>query len=119
MGTMPATHFGSHEVCIICLSEDGLISSRNAHLGCKCKVPVHSECWWKYIQSKKGSMECPICHVITLGNPILSASITGMPKNVMIRPSISSDEQNNTTGKCICGCLATWIATAIVAAILG
>jgi hypothetical protein len=113
---MPATRYGSHEVCIICLSEDGCISPKNARLACKCKVPVHTECWTKYLDSKNGVMECPICHVITLGNPIVS---TGMAKNVMIHPqNTDSTESHSTAGKCICGCLTTWIATAIVVGIL-
>ena len=55
------------ENCIICLEPTH--AQKPADLICQCKVVVHSKCWKTYLQ-QKGQAECPICHQVTLKNPL-------------------------------------------------
>jgi hypothetical protein len=107
------------EKCLICLDDAGDISKKHSHLACRCNVSVHTHCWMQYVKTKNGTLECPLCHVITLINPILPASITGMPKDVYV-PSEQVDEhtqRDRCVGKYICFCILSWASTITVGAL--
>ncbi len=111
--------------CIICLGDSGTISSNHTHLGCKCNVPVHTNCWMQYVKTKRGTLECPMCHVITLANPIIGASITGLDKELQQHIYSHSDflreekERERCIGRCLGGCLVTWVLTIGLGAVFG
>jgi hypothetical protein len=111
-----------NENCIICLSDVGDISTKHTHLGCKCNVPVHTHCWMQYVKTKNGQLECPLCRVLTIRNPILPASITGLPKELIVQQREyerrqSIDERDNCVGKYACCCLVSWVSTVAIAAL--
>ncbi len=112
-----------NESCIICLSDVGDIKSSHTHLVCKCNVPVHTHCWMQYVKTKNGLLECPMCHVITLINPILPASISGMPKDLPIYDDAEERrrerEHQDCIKRCVGGCLCCWITTISIGAIFG
>lgn len=112
-----------HETCIICLTDCGDISTKHTYLACKCNVPVHTDCWMQYVRTKNGLLECPMCHVITLRNPILPASITGMAKEVPVPREKTREEldkeRDECVGRCICGCLIWCVASITIGTLLG
>jgi len=109
------------EKCLICLDDVGDISKKNSHLACKCNVSVHTHCWMQYVKTKNGTLECPLCHVITLVNPILPASITGLPKEVHVQIEHMDEraERDKCVNRYICCCLLSWVGTIAVGAIFG
>jgi hypothetical protein len=107
------------DACVICLSDVGDIQSSHTHLACKCNVPVHTHCWMQYVQTKNGMLECPMCHVITLRNPILPASITGMPKEIPVSIEEGQKQNQECMKRCAVGCLCWWITSIAVGAIFG
>jgi hypothetical protein len=115
-----------NDSCIICLDDNGDISTKHTHLGCKCKVPVHMHCWMQYVKTKNGQLECPICHVLTIRNPILPASITGLPKDIYIpRSEVVPPEEDRwmsrdrCVGKIMCCCILSWVGTISVGVLFG
>jgi hypothetical protein len=109
------------EKCLICLDDVGDISKKHTHLACKCNVSVHTHCWMQYVKTKNGTLECPLCHVITLVNPILPASISGLSKEVHVQENNEDSlPQNSTCVKsCMCGCITWWIGMITIGAIFG
>ena len=109
------------EKCLICLDDVGDISKRHSHLACKCNVSVHTHCWMQYVKTKNGTLECPLCHIITIVNPILPASITGLQKEVSVQANDENLYSQNRTciNSCICGCLTWWIGAITVGALFG
>lgn len=108
------------EKCLICLDDVGDISKRYTHLACKCNVSVHTHCWMQYVKTKNGTLECPLCHVITLVNPILPASITGLSKEVPVQQDNEGPIENSPCVKsCICGCLVWWVGAITLGALFG
>lgn len=110
-----------NEKCLICLDDVGDISKKHSHLACKCNVSVHTHCWMQYVKTKNGTLECPLCHVITLVNPILPASIAGMPKEVPVQVEERDEhaDRDKCVGRYICGCLVWWVSTIAVGTIFG
>ena len=111
-----------NDQCLICLDDKGDISTKHTHLACKCKVPVHTHCWMQYVKTKNGQLECPICHVLTIRNPILPASITGLPKEIYIPRHSVQDEQVTTdrcVGKLLCCCAVSWVGSIAIGVLFG
>jgi hypothetical protein len=111
--------------CIICLGDSGTISSNNTHLGCKCNVPVHTNCWMQYVKTKRGTLECPMCHVITLANPIIGASITGLDKELQQHIYSHSDflreerQRDQCVGRSLACCMVSCVLTIAATVVLG
>jgi hypothetical protein len=56
-------------LCLFCLEEIKENQGCPNLVGCGCEMNIHSQCLQAWFQQKQ-QMECPICHVVRVGNPI-------------------------------------------------
>lgn len=101
-------------LCLFCLDELKEPETRQNPLGCGCEVQCHSSCLQGWFQQKQ-QLECPICHVVRVPNPV--HRIEPPREYVIVRVQHEHEDQEQTNrsaqdkciGWCCCIILFWWI----------
>ena len=99
-------------LCLFCLEE--IKESQNCPnvIGCECEVNCHPNCLQEWFQQKQ-QIECPICHVVRIPNPVhriepprefVIVHVQGSPNPELVRTLRS---QEKCIGMC-CGMFLLW-----------
>lgn len=64
------------EICLFCLNEVQQSIFKNP-VPCQCKLVGHPKCFERWFKAKQ-QIECPICHMIMIQNPLYRQPIVQM-----------------------------------------
>lgn len=104
--------------CLFCFESVEEKDKMNNPIGCLCKIAAHKLCFDQWFQQKQ-QMECPICHCISIPNPINLETIRVVyidTTSMREREDIYSRNQK-AVGFCCCFLLGWAIGLSILNAV--
>lgn len=108
---------GSSETCMFCLEDLKAQESSSNPIGCHCSYKSHPSCLQTWFE-QKNQYECPICHSVSIPNPIHA---TNNPIQVIVvrrEQSNMLEDINMSNQKCMGWCCMGMIVWTIVVNII-
>lgn len=89
--------------CIFCLEDiqEGAIQNP---IGCSCKILAHESCFTLWFQQKQ-SLECPICHTVSVPTPFHHENLHVVFVREERRDSQERQYRSNQKAMAMCCCL--------------
>jgi hypothetical protein len=89
--------------CLFCLEEIQGTPTPNP-IGCPCKIQAHESCFHAWFQQKQ-SIECPICHTVSIPTPFQYENLHIVFVERRGDPEARRRVRNNKKAVAVCCCL--------------